>query len=361
MELLVNKPAYRKNKDDEALFRDLSAEVRAYIRGAKSTPKYSLLIKFCMYVGVLAGAYAGILTANSVLVVLVSYVVVGVVLVLLGLNFAHDFAHNAIFKSKKLNNALFESLFMLMGANGYLWKKRHTHSHHNYPNTEGYDVDLELGSIIHLSKTEAPRHKHRYQHLYAPFLYLIYTLYWVFYKDFALFFKPSHANLHFKKHRPIEWFKFFAFKILYIIILIIIPWVFSGFGWAVILPAFFVMHFVSAGFLLFTFLITHHVENTQYYHTENNTLSSASWMMQQLGSSNDFHPFSPIANFIFGGFNCHAAHHLFPDVCHIHYPQISRLIHKKLVSKGITINCTTWVGGVASHLRLLKKMGKGAV
>ncbi|MFM8487461.1 MAG: fatty acid desaturase, partial [Bacteroidota bacterium] len=85
---------------------------------------------------------------------------------------------------------------------------------------------------------------------------------------------------------------------------------------------------------------------------------NASWLMNQVGSSNDMHPFSTVANFLFGGFNNHIAHHLFPNYHHIYYPKISRIVYGILEKQHIQPNHTTYAGGVLSHLRLLRRMGR---
>lgn len=72
------------------------------------------------------------------------------------------------------------------------------------------------------------------------------------------------------------------------------------------------------------------------------------------------YPYSRIANFIFGGFNNHVAHHLFPHIHHIYYPDLNKILYKILVENGVQPNQTTYWGGVCSHLRLLKRMGRNA-
>jgi linoleoyl-CoA desaturase len=104
--------------------------------------------------------------------------------------------------------------------------------------------------------------------------------------------------------------------------------------------------------------MTHHVENTIYPTTDEHENIQTSWMMNQVKSSNDMHPFSKIANFIFGGFNNHIAHHLFPNIHHIYYPRLNVLLYKILTDNGIQPNQTTYWGGIVSHLRLLKRMSQ---
>jgi linoleoyl-CoA desaturase len=104
--------------------------------------------------------------------------------------------------------------------------------------------------------------------------------------------------------------------------------------------------------------MTHHVEGIEYPTTDKNGIINTSWIMNQIKSSNDMHPFSGSANFIFGGFNNHIAHHLFPYIHHIHYPNLNRILYSVLKENGITPNQTTYWEGLCSHLRLLKSMGK---
>ncbi|HYG16489.1 MAG TPA: fatty acid desaturase [Bacteroidia bacterium] len=352
----ITKPLFRKDVREEAIFREICKTVNNYLENNPVNNR-PLVLKFGLYFGLFIVSYLLVYFIPYTPILYTTYIAIGLLHVLLGLNFAHDFAHNAIFKSKKLNNTAFEFLFALMGINGYLWKKRHTHSHHNYPNTEGYDVDIELGAIIYLSENGRPQKHHKWQYIYGPLLYSIYTLYWIFYKDFVLFIRKQHANLRFKQHEKKEHIKLWVFKLLYVGYMLILPAVFSPFTVGQVLEAFVIAHFISAWFLLFTFLITHHVENTQYFHAEENALSSTSWLMHQVGSSNDFHPFSKVANFIFGGFNCHIAHHLFPNVCHTQYPLVSKVVYTILERHQIVPNKTSFFGGIHSHVRLLKKLG----
>ncbi len=144
----VTNAGYRKIEDHEKLYGNICREVKAYIRNNKGTHRLVLLLKFIVYTSAGIGSYWLIFHTHSFGLLLFGYISLGYLLVLLGLNFAHDCAHNTLFKHKWINTFLFETLFMLMGANGYLWKKRHIYSHHNYPNMEGFDVDIELSGVI---------------------------------------------------------------------------------------------------------------------------------------------------------------------------------------------------------------------
>jgi linoleoyl-CoA desaturase len=105
--------------------------------------------------------------------------------------------------------------------------------------------------------------------------------------------------------------------------------------------------------------MTHHVEATAYPTTDEKGNINSSWLMNQIKSSNDMHPFSSAANFILGGFNNHIAHHLFPHIHHVHYPALNRILYPILLKNNIMPNQTSYWGGIVSHLRLLKRMSSG--
>lgn len=356
MSIKIEHKLYQKNKQHAFIYRQISLDVERVLKH-KAGFKKLLILKFASYCSLLILLYWSIIQSTSFLSLALSYTGFGLILILTGLNFAHDLAHNAIFKDRRINNGLFEFLFLLLGANGYLWKIRHTHSHHLYPNVENFDADLEIGKFIKIDPVTAHQKYHKYQYLYAPFLYTIYTFYWIFYKDFIHLIKNKNANLTFPKHPKREWIKFFAFKLLYLLYILTLPLLLSPLGWSSVVIAFCVMHLVKSWFLLITFLITHHVEKTQFAVIENTSISN-SWFMHQIQSANDFHPFSKLANFIFGGFNCHVAHHLFPNICHIHYPEISRIIYGRFKENEIIPNNSGYFKSIQSHFRLLKQYGK---
>ena len=104
--------------------------------------------------------------------------------------------------------------------------------------------------------------------------------------------------------------------------------------------------------------MTHHIKGLAYPETDRSGYIQASWFINQINSSNDFYPFSKLANFIFGGFNNHIAHHLFPHIHHIYYPELNKILYKVLIGSNIIPNQTSYFEGVISHLSHLKQLGK---
>jgi linoleoyl-CoA desaturase len=292
--------------------------------------------------------------AEETLILIPAYILCGWLLLLLGFNLAHDAAHGSLPVSKRVNKCIFEFIFALLGANPYLWKIRHIYSHHPYPNVEGCDADIELTRLLRFSEKQPYLSIHRYQHLYAPLLYTTYTLYWIFYKDITLFFRKKQANIIFRNHPAIEWIKLFTYKITYLFIFLGIPVLLGQGSYGSWLLAFLLMHMINSLFLLFTFLISHHVPQTHAGQASHDQ----SWLMQQISSSADFHAESRWAYWIFGGFNAHTAHHLFPRICHTHYPEVTKIIRENLQKHGLPYHSFSFAAGIRYHLRFLKQTGK---
>lgn len=352
------KDRHLSHTEDSRLFKEIHRIISNDLKINRLYIHLFLSGKFVFYLGWLIWLYYWIYSIQSPIWFVVNFVAYGLTGILFAFNFAHDFSHNTVFKSKFWNNLCFTLIYTLLGAHAEAWKHRHVHSHHFAPNVRDYDSDLQITYIIRVEPT-APRYWfHQFQHLYAPLAYTTYSLFWVFVKDFHLYFLD-------KSYPPFKsWayhFSFWAQKSFYLTYLLIFPLLFSFQTRQTVIWAFLLMHLIQSSFLLFTFFITHHVENLAYPKTNEKGEIQTSWFRNQVLSSNDFYPFSTFANFIFGGFNNHIAHHLFPQIHHIHYPKLNRILYKLLIDHDLNPHHTTYWGGVKSHLRHLQVMGRKAV
>ncbi len=316
---------------------------------------YIIWIKLglCILTGV--GLYTVLIQVSHPFVFLLAYIAYGILLLLIAFNFSHDFSHDNVFKSKKLNNIGYFISFTIVGAHAAAWKYRHVHSHHYAPNVKDFDPDLNITNLIRVIPDSPQLWFHKYQHLYAPFAYTSYSLFWIFIKDFyILYFDNENMDQKDSTYHLLFWIQ----KAIYIAVTLLIPMVYSMQTWWFALLGFFVMHAIQSMFLLFTFFMTHHVMGTAYPKTDMQGKINESWVMNQILSSNDMHPFSHVANFVLGGFNNHIAHHLFPNIHHVHYPKMNIIVYRTLREHNIEPNQTSYWGGIVSHLKLLKKMGE---
>ncbi len=283
---------------------------------------------------------------------------------ILSINLGHDAAHHAVTGKKRMDSLIFQSIFALQGLSGYVWQIRHNHSHHVLPNVKEHDSDLELTSLILLDfDTAKVKWYHRYQHLYAPFLYSFASFYLLFVQDFKFFFQKNHANLHIVKIPTIEWVKMIVFKILYFGLVFGLPMAYARIGCWKIALAWALVQMVISIFVAFTFFISHHVSELNYIAPNSkHNLVADSWIHHQITTTIDFEPENRIANFIFGGFNVHVAHHVFPEVSHEHYPELTRLIREVLAENNVAdwYKSFSFLKGCGSHLQHLKNVAQQA-
>jgi linoleoyl-CoA desaturase len=347
------KDKHQRITEDQLLLQELSHSVQQAIKGKEQLGALKLGFKFLFYLVATIAAYYWLIKAESPWLLILAYITFGFASLLFAFNFAHDLSHDALFKKKWQNNFLYTLMYTMVGAHAEAWKRRHVESHHYAPNVKDYDTDLQITSLIRVEPSAEVRWYHRFQHFYAPLAYTTYSLYWITIKDGYVYAEDCmQEKLSLGYH-----LSFWGQKLLYFGYLLALPIYLSSLAWYWLLLAFLLMHICQSVFLLFTFFITHHVEATAYFETNEEGIIETSWLQNQLKSSNDFYPFSELANFIFGGFNNHIAHHLFPNINHIHYPMVNRVLYQKLREKGFEPNKTGFFSGILSHLKHLRTMG----
>lgn len=314
--------------EDSELLKTIYQEVEEQLAVNKNQFRMKIWVKFIFYISLSTVSYGTLYTLEHPLAFSCCFILFGLMVLLFAFNFSHDCSHNTVFKSKKINHLCFTFIYTLVGAHAEAWKQRHVNSHHYAPNVADYDSDLSITSLIRVIPNSEHHWYHRYQHWYALFAYMTYSLFWIFIKDFVILFSSDS----FTKKKNIGYhLSFWTQKIVYLSYLLVLPILFSKQSWGVVLSSFVVMHLIQSLFLLLTFFMTHHVKNTEYPTTDENGYIRTSWLMNQIKSSNDMHPFSETANFILGGFNNHIAHHLFPHYHHIYYPKLNKVLYEVLL------------------------------
>ena len=84
----------------------------------------------------------------------------------------------------------------------------------------------------------------------------------------------------------------------------------------------------------------------------------ASWAVHQIETTVDFARSNRILFWYVGGLNFQVEHHLFPQICHIHYAEISRLVEETCRDFKLKyLAHDTFLAGLRSHFRWLRQMG----
>lgn len=348
-------------KRSSAFYADLSKEVAAVltetvIKKARAVMAGKFFLYVMIYLLLYCSIYIPFVNAHIGLLVF-NYILLGLSGILLAFNCAHDCVHNTFSGNKRLNKSVFYWVFTLQGVSGRLWQKRHIASHHIFPNVDGCDADIDDNPFMRLSPHQKLRKYQKYQHVYALILYAVYTLHWIFIKDIIYLKKKNLANLKNQHYSLAFVAEFIALKMLYLILLIGLPASLTAASIQQVLIAFLVMHIVISLFFVLTLIISHLCMETEFPQYNENGELPYDYYEHQLAVSLDYHPEKKWANWIFGGFNSHTAHHLFPNLQHSLYTHITPLIKQKAGKYNLPYNEKTIPQAIRSHFRYLKKLG----
>lgn len=102
---------------------------------------------------------------------------------------------------------------------------------------------------------------------------------------------------------------------------------------------------------------THFFDGADYPQPEGEFLEHT-WAVHQLHTSCDWNANQGWARFLSGGSNCHAAHHLFPNICHTNYSEINQIISETTKQYSVPYHHKTLIEMMVSHFTHLNKMGK---
>ncbi len=352
---------YAKSNNN-AFFNGLRPEVDHYFksRNISKYANYFLALKGVLLILVYILSYISIFRQHaSTSSLVMAYILMGLSGVMIVFNLVHDASHQALSMKKWVNRSM-TYLGDLVGINTYIWNIRHNIQHHSFTNVLGGDLIIESIPLIRLSPQQPYKPFHRFQVMYAPFLYMFYSFYWMFVIDFRLFFMKDICNLHHIKHPVKQWVILFATKLFYISYMIILPWQYTSLSLVQCILFFLVLHMAAGLLLSFIAVLGHFVEGPVFPEAEGGIIPN-SWSEHELDATIDFAPKSRIVNWITGGLNTHVAHHLFPAICHVHYYDITLIIEDYCIKNRYNYKKESFAGGLYSHFRYLNKLSSPAL
>jgi linoleoyl-CoA desaturase len=270
------------------------------------------------------------------------------------LNIAHDSNHNAISSQRSVNKAL-NYVFDVCGISSYMWRILHHRGHHACINLPGEDDALTGRRILRFSPHEPRMWLQRFQHIYALLLYAVFSLDYVFLRDFECFFFPSHDYLRSMKHPVREYVTLFAGKAFYVTYMLVLPVVWLGKSWLLVGFSFLIAHLIIGLSVALVFQTTHCVDST-YFPLSRNEFENGVYHI--FATTADYATANPVVGWLAGGLNHHIVHHLCPFVCHTHYASLTRIVEQTAEEYGIPYRQhPTMMRAIKHHLLLLKQLG----
>lgn len=356
----------RFSKSDVNFMSVLRRRVNQYFESSKLHPTggSTILVKAWILIATLVLVYLApfFLPPGLGLAKLSVYAFEGVLMALIGFNLMHDGSHGSFSRNPKINQAMAYSL-NLLGGNAFLWKQKHCINHHTYTNVEHLDDDIDLRPFLRLHSDQKYFWFHRFQHLYAGFLYCFTLLFWIHYRDYKKYFTRKIADqTEMAEMDTREHLVFWVSKVLHIGLFLVVPSLFMGF--VPVLLGYLLMGITCGFTLAVVFQLAHIVEGTRFETAEEETRVCeipSEWSVHQIHTTVNFATRNPVWTWLLGGLNYQMVHHLFPKISHVHYPAIHHIIIDCCKEYGVSyVEFPSLRSALSSHFRQLRAMGQMA-
>lgn len=352
-----------KDKDKAIFFATLRKRIDNYFKENKISKHYNstMVIKTVVMISCYILPFIFILAFTpSFKIALCLWAFMGFALSGIGMSVMHDANHGAYSSNSKTNYWLGHTL-NLLGGSVFNWKLQHNVMHHTYTNVLDYDDDIADKLILKFNPHTKVKWYHQLQVVYAFLFYGILTLYWAVLKDFVQFNKYTKqgVNTNSKEQNRIIWLKIFLSKIGYWSAFFVIPVFIFKIPFSEMLWGYLLMQFISGIVLTVIFQLAHTVEGTSHPLPNEDFTIENNWAVHQLNTTVNFSRKNKWLSWYLGGLNFQVEHHLFPTICHVHYPAISNIVKTTAEEFGVPYleNPTFWVA-LKSHMKAVVSFGK---
>jgi linoleoyl-CoA desaturase len=118
------------------------------------------------------------------------------------------------------------------------------------------------------------------------------------------------------------------------------------------------MHLVAGISLSMIFQPAHIIDTSNFIEQEEIEIDK-NWSVHQLETTSNFAMNSKFITWFAGGLNFQVEHHLFPNICHIHYPKIAGIVQETASEFNIPYHAQkSFFSAIAGHYRMLRELGR---
>ena len=126
-----------------------------------------------------------------------------------------------------------------------------------------------------------------------------------------------------------------------------------------VLTGFLIMHFVCGLTLSLIFQLAHIVPMNDFPTPNEHGVIENNWAIHQLQTTANFSPKSRLFSWYIGGLNYQIEHHLFANICHIHYRKISKIVQETAREFEVPYHSQgNFLSAIGSHYTMLKTLGR---
>jgi linoleoyl-CoA desaturase len=188
-------------------------------------------------------------------------------------------------------------------------------------------------------------------------LYGFLPLKWQFYDDFHAWATGQIGGRRFARPKGWDLVVFLGGKTIFFSLALLLPLLMHPL-WAVLL-FYLTASLVQGVTLSVVFQLAHCVEEAAFPLPRQDTgRMEKGWAEHQVETTVDFARGNRLLSWFIGGLNFQIEHHLFPRICHVHYPALAPLVEETCREFGLPYMAhETFRAGVGSHFRWLRRMG----
>ncbi len=350
---MKEKIFFLKNKEDSDHYKNIKQLVDQAIRTVPNNRRIFAQVKAISFPIIFFLLYfLAILSTQNIGLFFLFYGLLGVTTLLIFLNLIHEAVHGLVFKKRWMNNAILY-VFDLIGANSYIWKRRHNIMHHGFQNVAGWDSDIEQAGLFRIYPHEEKKKFHSYQHKMVFIFYPLYLVNWVLVRDFKDFFSKKQLIRKVSKIPVREYIILFFFKFLYLFYIVVVPYLLGLSLIQSILAMLFML--IIAGTLALNFLLTPHVNvKNEFPIPDSKGYLPTSWLEHQFSTTNDVTNSNWLTRNLLGNFNFHLAHHLFPRLSSVYAPEVTKIIKSYAVQHNLGYRSYSMKNALNYHFQLIK-------
>ena len=347
-------------KSDNDFHKVLRQRVNDYFK-QQDLSKYggiSMLFKAVFMLGLyFIPVIVFLVTDLHILIQLLLWIIMGVGMAGIGLSVMHDANHGAFSKSP-LVNKLAGLTANVIGGHAKLWKLQHNVLHHTFTNVIDADDDISTSSILRFSPNHPLKKIHKYQHIFAFFLYTLMTFSWSVWADYTQAVRFKQKGLFKQDAFKKDMVNIILWKIIYFSYLIIVPIFVFDKSWWLVLLGFMVMSMVCGWILSVIFQLAHVMPNCDFPVSDEKGVIDNSWAVHQLHTTSNFSQKSKLFSWYIGGLNYQIEHHLFSNICHVHYPKIAKIVKQTAAEFNLPYyDNGNFFKAMVQHYKMLKFLG----
>ena len=180
-------------------------------------------------------------------------------------------------------------------------------------------------------------------------------------KDFSRLIKYDKEGLLKKQKTSAtnEWVALIISKLIYFAYIFVIPMILiPAVTWWQVLIGFLTMHYIAGFILAIIFQPAHVIDGTEYPVADANGNLENNWAIHQLHTTTNFGHKNKLLSWYVGGLNYQVEHHLFPNVCHVHYRKLAPIVEQTAKEFGLPYKSKdTFLEAVVAHGKLMKELG----